>query len=190
MTKINLLPKDFTIGREALDPTPLILGGALAVVLACASLFAWKQAQIGSMEKRIARVDAKLTELKDKSAKIDALEAEEASIQARLNTLQSLSQLKYRILYPLMFDRLLSIIPENVWFTSFNTALEEEAVVLTWSCVAKDLPDIAQFVENLENSKGVFTKVELTGAISVSGTEEESKRQFGVKCAYNLQEPK
>ena len=155
MIRINLLPRERV---RAPAPAPLRIGGAvialLLVAVVAATLFL--NARNAAVREEIAAINAEITELEPKVARVEELKR---LIEVAERKEQMLKRLEAaRIPWDQVLLELRVVIPRNVWLTSVSAAQDGN---LVFNGFGLSYTDVARFMVNLESSR-MFDGTDLT----------------------------
>lgn len=167
MTRINLLPWRETLRKELQRQFISIAAGA-AVLMAVIVFYI--HIHIGGMidtqtarntflEKEIASVDEKITEIKQ-------LESEKQQLLARMNIIQQLQSRRPEIVH--VFDEIVRSVPDGIYLTG----LKQQGDSLVIEGVAESNARVSAFMRNLDASEWFSNP----GLVVIESKEKESVR--------------
>jgi len=167
MTRINLLPWRETLRKEQQRQFISVAAGAsilMAVIIFyvhihIGGLIDAQTARNNFLEKEIALVDEKITEIKQ-------LETEKQQLLARMNIIQQLQSRRPEIVH--IFDEMARSVPDGIYLTSIKQLGESLAI----EGVAESNARVSAFMRNLDASKW-FTN---PGLIVIESKEKENVR--------------
>ena len=155
MIRINLLPSERV---RAPAPAPLRIGGVLIALLLAAVVVAtlFLNARNQAVRDEIAAINAEITELEPKVARVEELKR---LIEVAERKEQMLKRLEAaRIPWDQVLLELRVVIPRNVWLTSISAAQDGN---LVFNGFGLSYTDVARFMVNLESSR-MFESTDLT----------------------------
>lgn len=155
MIRINLLPRERV---RAPAPAPLRIGGVVLVLLVAAAVVAtlFLNARNAAVRDEIAAINAEITELEPKVARVEELKR---LIEVAERKEQMLKRLEAaRIPWDQVLLELRVVIPRNVWLTSVSAAQDGN---LVFNGFGLSYTDVARFMVNLESSP-MFEGTDLT----------------------------
>jgi type IV pilus assembly protein PilN len=176
MITINLLPQEYrAIARRRRIITLCVLAGAVAGILMIFFLVG-RITYASRLEKRSRDLNQKLAQLQTVVNEIKQIEAARSELQNRVSLIQSLDQ--KRLVYPVLFDDFLTLMPAGVWITSFQTAPHGNGLTITLQAKANSNFAIANWISNLETSH--YFQSPQIGPISYG----DSTASFTLTCEY------
>lgn len=167
MIKINLLPVRASKKKETAIQQ-LVVSGAVLILIALivSSLYFVKRVQVAATKDDIATAKTKITELKAKIGKLEALKTLKEQVKKKLNVLGQLRKNKTGPAQRLA--SLSDLSPDQLWLTSYGENGQD--VKIAGVAFTEEL--IAQFMKALEASDD-FKSVELVVSeqVEVAGTK-------------------
>ncbi len=146
MIRINLLPRE-RIGRRVVAPR--ILVGLVSVVVVAALVLATIALNVRNavVQAEIARVNARIEELKPQVAEVEALQGQVAAARRKEQLLRELQGL--RIPWERVLGELRKILPTDVWLTHIVAKSDGS---LSFDGIGLRYESVARFIVNLEAS--------------------------------------
>jgi len=147
MIRINLLPRERV---RAPAPAPLRVGAVAVVLLLAAAVVATLalNARNTAVREEIAAINAEITELEPKVARVEELKR---LIEIAERKEQMLKRLEAaRIPWDQVLLELRVVIPRDVWLTSVSAAQDGN---LVFNGFGLSYTDVARFMVNLESSQ-------------------------------------
>ncbi len=184
MIKINLLPPE-VLKKQAENRVVVLisLGMTLILVIAtCVLILRITTDKILSAE--ITKLESEVKQYQTAVDEVKKLKSITATLEAKKNLIENLK--KKSLMYPKFMEKILSLLPPQIWFTSFDSQSKPDGFTVSLLCSSYDNFAIADFIYNLENSSE-FSNIELgniTSSITGSGLEIYS---FQLKFEYKPQ---
>lgn len=170
MIKINLLPVRAAKKKEsAVQQITIFCAGLLLVAAVVMCLYLVKRVQISSAQNDIASANERITELKKKIGKLEALKTLKDQVKKKLDVLVQLRKNKTGPAERLA--TLSDITPEQLWLTGYTENGND--VKLSGVAYTEDL--IATFMRGLEASAS-YTGVELVVSEQVDSAGTKLKK--------------
>lgn len=155
MIKINLLPVRAAKKKEtAVQQITIFCASIILVLVVIGSLYAVKLGQISSAQNDISAANNKISELKIRIGKLEALKTLKEQVKKKLDVLAQLRKNKTGPAQRLA--TLSDITPEQLWLTAYVETGEN----IKMSGIAFNEELIAQFMRSIQASND-FTGVEL-----------------------------
>ncbi|OFZ65928.1 MAG: pilus assembly protein PilN [Bdellovibrionales bacterium RIFOXYB2_FULL_36_6] len=177
MIKINLLP--FRIARKKENIRRQISIFFLLILFTLVLMFWHTQAldkQILEIKDKIEQTNQQITKYKEKADRVTQIKNDLKALDEKLVIVSSLKKEKEKhfILFKSMPDL---VVPERMWLESFKT----DSSGLIINGIAFDNPTIAEFMEQLEQSK-LFSKVDLKTAKMKIFKDDVMLKSFEIMC--------
>jgi len=180
MTRINLLPWRETLRKEQQRQFISIAAGATVLMAAIVfyvhihfgGLINAQSARNGFLEKEIALVDEKITE-------ITQLESEKKKLLARMNVIQQLQSRRPEIVH--IFDEMARRVPDGIYLTS----VKQLAGSLDIEGIAESNARVSAFMRNLEASDWF----ENPALVVIESKENDSVRTSRFKLSVTQASP-
>ncbi|MCB4755698.1 MAG: PilN domain-containing protein [Elusimicrobia bacterium] len=186
MICINLLPPEYAEAQSQREQKILFstVGGCL---LACMVLFLGiKKRQAAVLKADIARAQAELDRYQTIVAQMNQIQNDKQKLLEKRDVIKNLN--RSRLIYPVLLDDLLPIIPPDVWIT--NIQFEEQGAQIKISMDNNALSNyaLATWLTNLKQCIH-FSGVNLVGAISYTKTDQGQTLTFKTAGFYQHQGP-
>ena len=155
MIRINLLPRE----REGAPvAVPLRLGGLVVLLLlvAVAAVTLWLNDRNKTVEEQIAAIEAEITDLEPKVARVEELKRLIEAAELKEQMLKRLEAA--RIPWDEVLLELRGVIPRDVWLTSVSLGGDGN---LVFNGFGLSYTAVARFMVNLESSR-MFEGTDLT----------------------------
>ncbi|MBI4051319.1 MAG: PilN domain-containing protein [Elusimicrobia bacterium] len=185
MIKINLIPSEILLRQK--QQYRMVQGAALGglVVLLVMGVSFLHYHKASKLESRLKAGEAELVRLQEIVAKVQALEAQGASVRARLNVIIDL--LKGRLLSTYFLQGILKSLPNGIWLMNLTSnAVSPSSSKIQFNAVARSSEDLADWIRTLENS-GEFSEVEL-GPVTVSESVTGKVLNFTISSIYQMKQ--
>ena len=181
MIRINLLAPESIKKEERKE----IFALACAVVVVICLIGAAKYVMLfGSYKKlsgRINRTQAELNKYESIVKQVEALQATKSVLVTKKNVISTL--MAGRLIYPVYMEKIMEVLPQNVWFKSMNTQMDADGIMtITLSAEALDNYAIADFITGLSSCPD-FSEVEL-GPIATSNSQKMQTSVFNLTFKY------
>jgi type IV pilus assembly protein PilN len=185
MIRINLLPPEYAAAQRKKE-SQFIAGTAGGVLVLFLSAF-WmiKSAQAATLVKKNVAAEAELKKYQAIIAQIDKIEADKRALTSKRDVIRNLNQ--SRLVYPVLFEDLLPIIPSDVWVNSIQIQELGDRKKLVLASNALSNFAVATLLTNLQQSQH-FASIELS-PINYSGPETSQTLVFTINCTYKHQGP-
>lgn len=187
MIRINLLPPEFE-QAQAKREQQILLGGIGAVlVLFLSFIWIFETRRAARLESDILEKQAELARFQAIVSQIEKIEQDKTRLTSKRDVIRDLN--RSRLVYPVMFEDLLPIIPSDVWVTSIQLVEQGSGMRVSMNANALSNYAVATWLTNLQQSRH-FTGVDLS-AISYSGATETGAQTLGfsINCQYQHQGP-
>ncbi len=147
MIRINLLPVRAAQKKEQLRGQMVILALALiAVVVACAGVYAALAAKVSDEQAAIAQKEAEINQLRKAIGEVAHFKKLQTELRGKLDVLDKLKDGKSGPVH--LLDELSKTLPDKLWILSYK----ESGGGITLSGVGLNEETVAQFLRNLEAS--------------------------------------
>jgi len=182
MIKINLLPPEV---KKKAEKKRLITSLGVSVgllVLIIFGIYGQKVLHCRSLEKEIKMMEMELKKLAPILMEIEQKQQEKDLLMKKRQVMKDLMQNTF--LYPQFLEELVSILPNNVWFSNLATKPNPEGTGLEVNLDASALDNyaIADFLTILEKRE-YYSNIEL-GPITKTGSENEAILNFRLNFRY------
>jgi len=176
MITINLLPPEYRAmaRRRQVIMLCTLAGGAVGILMIL--FLAGQIARASRLEKRARVLEQELSKQQMVVNQIKQIDAARSELQNKVSLIQNLSQ--KRLVYPVLFDDFLALMPAGVWITSFQTTSHGNSLTITLQAKAASNFVVANWINNLETSH--YFQSSLIGPITYEG----SNASFTVTCEY------
>jgi len=185
--RINLLPPEYDQAQAKREQQILFGGVGAVLVVFLALIWVFQARRASALEVKIINAQAELAKFQAIVSQIEKIEQDKARLTAKRDVIRNLN--RSRLVYPVLFEDLLPIIPSDVWVNNIN--LQEQGTNMKVSMNSSALSNfaVATWLTNLQQSRH-FTGVELS-AISYSTTGETGGQtlSFSITCQYQHQGP-
>ena len=171
---INLLPpeyrkkqKDFTwiTDRRIIWPTV----GLIVAIVAVLMLQTYINETISGLSQELSRVQEEVERERPLLSKISDLEQKQGVINTKINALKSIQVSKKR--WVILFEKLSSVLPPNMWITSINQMGEFD---LEMRGVTYDFSEVAEYMVKLEKQ----VSIESVSLVTISTSKQEGKEAY------------
>lgn len=169
------------IKLPAIQTTLIYIIGIVVVVVVAGALYFIQMNQIGSINRNITQLNAKLEELKVYKATVDSLERRERELAGLIAPIKELNKNRFFIAHVL--DEIASRIPEFTWLSSLNIT---QANMNLQGITASNLL-VAEFMNRLEESPFVYS-VDLT-VLEKKTVDKEEMMQFTLTANVGVTTP-
>lgn len=181
MIKINLLAPELIKKEERHE---LIFIGyviLIVAVIAAGTDYLVKFRSYKILESRVEQSEKELAKYESIQKQVEALQAAKTVLETKKTIINSL--MSGRLTYVGFMERLLDVIPNNLWFKSINTMLAaDQSMTVNLDAEALDNYAIADFISALSQNKN-FSNVEL-GTITTSSGEKSPTSSFRITFVY------
>lgn len=186
MIRINLLPPEYDAAQSKREQQ-VLFGGAGAIIGFFLLIF-WfaKTREAAALQHKISEAQADLSKFQAIVSQIEKIEADKRVLSAKRDLIRNLN--RSRLIYPVLFEDLLPIIPADVWINNIQIADRGGSPMrITMNSSALSNFAVATWLTNLQQSTH-FTGIDLS-AISYSNTETSQTLSFTLTCTYQHQGP-
>jgi type IV pilus assembly protein PilN len=153
-TRINLLPWRQTERVERKQEFLMLLGiGALISVLLLVPVYLYFSSLISQEKALNSYMKNEIAQLDEQVESIKMLKQERSQLLARMNIIQQLQQDRSRMVH--LFDDLVAIIPNGIYFTS----LDKKEAEFTINGISDSNESISQLMLNIDRSQWVTKPV-------------------------------
>lgn len=182
MIRINLLPPEYEIAQSQKEQRLILgsLGGILFVIL----MLVWvvKKNTASNLEEQIAQAETELKSFQIIVAQIQQIEADKNRLAAKSQAIKDLN--RGRLLYPVLFEDLLPIIPSDVWITSLQISDQQNGQFrLSMNSNALSNFALATWLTNLQQSTN-FSDIDLGGINYSKNSAGTNTLGFVLNCSY------
>ncbi len=160
MIKIDLLPKERkpkAVAKKAKAPgaklPPVSIKGGLVIVLGiiilvlvCGILYLTQTSKIGSLNRRITVLTAKLDSLRPYVERVKALEQKEQEMNRYITPIKNLNENRFFVAH--LLDEISSRLPDYTWLTTIN--ITQAGLEIKGATVSNLW--VAEFMNRLEDS--------------------------------------
>lgn len=184
MIQINLLPPEYAIA-QAKREQQIIFGSVGSVTVVVLLLF-WvvQTRKAAALERQVIEAEAELKKFQSIISQIDSIEANKRQLLAKRDVIRNLN--RSRLIYPVLFEDLLPIIPSDVWVTNIQILGQGPSMKIVMASNALSNFALATWLTNLQQSTH-FSGVELS-AISYANNESGGQTlTFSINCSYQHQ---
>jgi Tfp pilus assembly protein PilN len=185
LIRINLIPPEFAVAQAQKEQK--IIFGASGSLLAMVLISFWfiKTREAAELGRKIAESEKELQRYQAIISQIEGIEANKRQLQAKRDVIRQLN--RSRLIYPVLMEDFLPIIPPDVWVTSIQLAETGSQIKVTMNCNALSNYALATWLTNLQQSTH-FSSIDL-GGISYANTDQSSILSFSLSCLYQHQGP-
>ncbi|HBU69173.1 MAG TPA: hypothetical protein DEE98_02195 [Elusimicrobia bacterium] len=186
MIKINLLPPE-SIKKEERKEIFILAYGVLAIfVLIGLVKYGFKLSFYNSIQTRTAAAEQELGKYESIVKQVDALQATKTGLETKKNVISSL--MADRLVYPVFMQKVMELLPSNVWFKSLSTNMSPGGLInVTLEADALDNYGIADLITAL-STDGNFSGVEL-GPINTNTSAKTQTSSFRLTFSYKAIKP-
>lgn len=187
MIRINLIPPEYAAAQEKKEQQ-ILIGFSSAIVAVVLILFWFVQSRrAAQLQTKITDAEAELKTYQSIIAQIDSIEANKRQLVAKRDVIRNLN--RSRLIYPVLFEDLLPILPSDVWLSQMQFAEQPggTAMKITMNLSAISNFSVATLLSNLQQSTH-FSGVELS-PISYTTSESGQILVFTITCGYQHQGP-
>jgi Tfp pilus assembly protein PilN len=183
--RINLIPPEYAAAQDKKEQQ--ILLGASSCFIAIALLVFWfiQSRRASELERKINDADAQLKSYQSIIAQIDTIEANKRQLISKRDVIRNLN--RSRLIYPVLFEDLLPILPSDVWVSQIQFSEQGTAIHISMSLSAISNFSVATLLSNLQQSPH-FSAVDLS-PISYTNSETGQILGFSITCNYQHQGP-
>jgi Tfp pilus assembly protein PilN len=184
--RINLIPPEYAAAQDKKEQQILI--GTTSCFVAIALILFWfvQSRRAAELERKINDADAELKTYQSIIAQIDTIEANKRQLLAKRDVIRNLN--RSRLIYPVLFEDLLPILPSDVWLSQMQFADQGASIRITMNMSAISNFSVATLLSNLQQSTH-FSGVELS-PISYSTSETTGQTlTFSIVCMYQHKGP-
>ncbi|MCB4790760.1 MAG: PilN domain-containing protein [Elusimicrobia bacterium] len=181
MIKVNLLAANLIKKEERNELFVLACILAAIIVLLGGAGYGSKLYSNMKLEKRIEVANRELTKYESIVRQVEALQSTKTVLETKKNLINTLSATG--LTYPVFMEKLMSVLPDNIWFKSVNTkTLNDTDLSISMDAEALDNYAIADFISFLSTDKS-FSNIEL-GQITTAGTDKMPTYSFKMTANY------
>jgi len=181
MIKINLLSPDLIKKEERHEFIFIAYAIVFFAVVAAGADYAVKYRSFKILELRVTQSERELSKYESIQKQVEALQSAKNILETKKSVINSL--MLGRLTYVSFMEKILEVIPNNLWFKSITTlAATDQSVSVTMDAEALDNYAIADFISALSQNKN-FSNVEL-GAITTSVSAKIPTSLFKLKFVY------
>jgi Tfp pilus assembly protein PilN len=183
--RINLIPPEYAAAQDKKEQQ--ILLGSSSCFIAIALLVFWfiQSRRASELERKINDADAQLKSYQSIIAQIDTIEANKRQLISKRDVIRNLN--RSRLIYPVLFEDLLPILPSDVWVSQIQFSEQGTAIHISMSLSAISNFSVATLLSNLQQSPH-FSAVDLS-PISYTNSETGQILGFSITCNYQHQGP-
>jgi Tfp pilus assembly protein PilN len=187
MIRINLIPPEYPAAQEKKEQQ--IFLGSLSFCVVVALILFWfiQSRRAAELEHKISDADAQLKGYQSIIAQIDTIEANKKQLIAKRDVIRNLN--RSRLIYPVLFEDLLPIIPSDVWVSQIQFADQPNAAVrisMTMNAISNF--SVATLLSNLQQSPH-FSGTELSPVAYANSEATGQQLSFSVNCVYQHKGP-
>ncbi len=182
MIKINLLPPEARKKAERKRLIAYLVLGIGFLVLVIFVIYGQRVLNYHNLGKEAKILDSELKRIEPILREIENKQKERDLLIRKRQVMKDLMQ--NTLLYPKFLEKLVTILPDNIWFSNLTTRLDPGTTELSVSIDASALDNyaIADFLNILEKNQ-YCSNIDL-GPISRSGSENESISGFRLSFRY------
>lgn len=181
MIRINLLAPEFVKKEERTEFLVLGYLVLVALVVVGAVRFTLRLQKYQTLEGRIAKSQNELRRFETIAKQVDTLQAQKKVLETKKSIISSL--MASRLVYPVYMERLLAMMPANLWLKAMNTQLQPDGkMAINIDAEALDNYAIADFVSAL-SAAPECSSVEL-GAIASATNGKSTTSAFRISFQY------
>lgn len=159
MIRINLVPKEIGRQEAVRRQLELFILVIILIVVVIIAIYTSTIARYAAVKKELSKVHKLLEEKQAIVNQVNAVQAQKASLDRRVNVIREL--VKGQFNWVEVLDEINICLPPTVWITSISSAKKGAVGNLTFNAYAFDNFAIADFITALEESS-YFSKVELS----------------------------
>lgn len=187
MIKINLLPKE--IQQRGKVTEWVLLGCCLSglfVFVFMTSYLLKLQSYKRDLAKK-ARWSQQLTDIKNKVAQVEQLDAQKSVLNAKKSTVVQL--LQWRLLYPKLMETFYRTLPQDIWLTELTLSEDEQKNIrIVAHSNSLTTNAIADWLETLESKPDRFSEIVLS-AIESKHSADTKLSSFGFSLSFVYHPP-
>lgn len=185
MIRINLIPPEYAVAQAQKEQK--IIFGASGSLLALVLISFWfvKTREAADLDKKINESQKELQRYQAIISQIEGIEANKKQLQSKRDVIRQLN--RSRLIYPVLMEDFLPIIPPDVWVSGIQLAETGNQIKISMSCNALSNYALATWLTNLQQSTH-FSSIDL-GGISYTTTDQSSILSFSLSVLYQHQGP-
>lgn len=186
MIRINLLPPEFAAAQSKKEQQ--ILFGSSGAVLIFFLLTFWmiQSRKAAALDVKISGAEAELRKFQSIISQIESIEANKQQLVAKRDVIRNLNQ--SRLVYPVLFEDLLPIVPSDVWVTNIQITEQSGPMKIVMASNALSNFALATWLTNLQQSSH-FSAVDLSPISYSSGELGTQTLSFSITCVYQHKGP-
>ena len=186
MIRINLIPPEYAAAQEKKEQQIFIGTSSCFVAVALLAFWFIQARRAAELGRKINDADAELKTYQSIIAQIDTIETNKRQLIAKRDVIRNLN--RSRLIYPVLFEDLLPILPPDIWISQMQFSDQGAAIRITMNMNAISNFSVATLLSNLQQSTH-FSGVELS-PISYSNSEASGQvLGFSIVCIYQHQGP-
>ena len=181
MIKINILSSSLIKKEERKELLIIAYVIAGLVVFVCLFNYGLKFYSYKKLAVKIESSQKELTKYEGIVRQVEALQTTKAVLETKKNLINTLSSTA--LMYPVFMNKLLSVLPDNIWFSSMDTkSTTDTDMNVNIEAEALDNFSIADFLSVLTTNQS-FSNPEL-GAINTNASNKILTYSFKIKFDY------
>lgn len=187
MIRINLLPPEYAAAQKKKEVQVIAGGAGGLVIVFLALLWVVKSSQASNLVKENAKAEEELQKFQAIISQIERIESDKKALTAKRDVIRNLN--RSRLVYPVLFEDLLPIIPSDVWVNGINIAETGPTMKITMASQALSNFAVATWLTNLQQSQH-FSAVDLSPiSYSAGGDNANQTLSFTITCTYQHKGP-
>jgi type IV pilus assembly protein PilN len=184
--RINLIPPEYEEAQSKKELRIMLGVGGGIIITAMVLFLVMKKSQSRKLNKDIQEAQIELDRYQTIVAQINQINTDKQRLTERRDVIKNLN--RSRLIYPVLFDDLLPIVPSDIWVTSM--LFDDQGggrIKVSMDTRATTNFALATWLTNLQQSVH-FSSVDL-GPISYTKSEQGSTLNFKITCVYQHSGP-
>jgi type IV pilus assembly protein PilN len=184
--RINLIPPEYAAAQRKKEQQ-ILIGSSSGIIAVLLILFWFVQSRrAAELERKINDADAQLRTYQSIIQQIDTIEANKKQLIAKRDVIRNLN--RSRLIYPVLFEDLLPILPSDVWISQMNFTEQAPLIRISMSFNATSNFSVATLLSNLQQSTH-FSAVDLSPISYATSEATGQLLTFTITSNYQHQGP-